>query len=107
MISHGVSRSSLCAASLGGFKTINNSTTMRHGPGTSLVQLYFSLVRPHCDYALAVLSAHVLKDKAALKDVKKFACRMSTRCRDSSYHNLKERIITRKPAACALVISEG
>ena len=63
-----------------------------NAPGASLVQLYLSLVRPHCDYASAVWSPHVMKDKAALEDVQKCACRMATRCRGSSYHNLLDLV---------------
>ena len=37
-----------------------------NAPSNSLVQLYLSLVRPHLDYASAIWSPHVKKDKIAL-----------------------------------------
>ena len=53
--------------------------------GNSLLQLYFSFVRPHLDYASAILwSPHLKKDKEALENVQKFACQMATRAWDSS-----------------------
>ena len=38
-----------------------------NAPGNSLLQLYLSLVRPHLDYASAVWSPYLIKDKAALE----------------------------------------
>ena len=45
----------------------------------SCFQLYLFLVRPLLEYASAVWSPHVKKDKDALKNIQKFACRMVTR----------------------------
>ena len=59
-----------------------------NAPSNSLVQLYLSLVRLHLDYASAIWSPHVKKDKIALENVQKFACRMATRSWDSSYQDL-------------------
>ena len=59
-----------------------------NAPSNSLVQLYLSLVRPHLDYASAIWPPHVKKDKIALENVQKFACRMATRSWDSSYQDL-------------------
>ena len=59
-----------------------------NSPSNSLVQLYLSLVRPHLDYASAIWSPHVKKDKIAHENVQKFACRMATRSWDSSYQDL-------------------
>ena len=59
-----------------------------NAPSNSLVQLYLSLVRPHLDYASAIWSPHVKKDKIALENVQKFACRMATRSWDSSYQDV-------------------
>ena len=59
-----------------------------NAPSNSLVQLYLSLVRPHLDYASAIWSPHVKKDKIALENVQKLACRMATRSWDSSYKDV-------------------
>ena len=56
--------------------------------GDSLLQLYLLLVRLHLDYASAVWSPHLKKDRDALESIQKFACRMATRAWDSSYHDL-------------------
>ena len=45
----------------------------------SLLQLYIFLVRPHLEYAAAVWSPHVKKDKDTLEKIQKFACRMASR----------------------------
>ena len=59
-----------------------------NAPGDSLLQLYLSLVRPHLDYASAIWSPHLMKDKDALENVQKLACRMATTIWDSSYQDL-------------------
>ena len=63
-----------------------------NAPSNSLVQLYLSLVRPHLDYASAIWYPHVKKDKIALENVQKFACRMATRSWDSSYQDLLDLV---------------
>ena len=63
-----------------------------NAPGNSLLQLYLSLVRPHLDYASAVWSPYLIKDKAALESVQMCACRMATRSWDSSYQDLLDLV---------------
>ena len=63
-----------------------------NAPGNSLLQLYLSLVRPHLDYASAVWSPYLIKDKAALESVQKFACHMATTSWDSSYQDLLDLV---------------
>ena len=48
----------------------------------------FLWLDPGIDYASAIWSPHVKKDKIALKNVQKFACRMATRSWDSSYQDV-------------------
>ena len=51
----------------------------------SLLQLYIFLVRPHLEYATAVWSPHLKKDKDTLEKIQKFACCMATRSWESGY----------------------
>ena len=53
-----------------------------------LKQLYLSLVRPHLEYGCHVWNPHLEKDKKALENVQKFACRIATAHWDESYDNL-------------------
>ena len=55
-----------------------------------LKQLYLSLVRPHLEYACQVWNPHLEKDKKAIENVQKFACRIATARWDDSYENLLE-----------------
>ena len=61
-----------------------------NAPGSALLQLYISLVRPHLDYASAIWSPYLSKDKTELENVQKFACRMATGLWDSGYQDLLE-----------------
>ena len=54
----------------------------------SLKQLYLSLVRSHLEYACQVWDPHLSKDKAALEEVQKFACKLATLKWGSSYEDL-------------------
>ena len=61
------------------------------------VVLYFnfnlSLVWPHLDYASAILSPYLSKDKIELENIqKKIACRMATGLCHSSYQDLLELV---------------
>ena len=47
---------------------------------------------PHLDYASAIWYPHLMKDKDALENVQKRACRMATRIWDSSYQDLLELV---------------
>ncbi len=58
--------------------------------GSSLIQLYLSLVRPHMDYASQVWDPHLYRDRSHLEDVQKFACRISTRLWNASYKEEKK-----------------
>ena len=59
-----------------------------HAEGTTLMQLYLSLIRPHLEYACLVWDPHTMKDKVLLEDVQKFALRMATKQWDSGYQEL-------------------
>ena len=63
-----------------------------NAPGSALLQLYISLVRPHLDYASAIWSPYLTKDKTELENIQKFACRMATGLWDSSYQDLLELV---------------
>ena len=56
--------------------------------GELLKQLYLALVQPHLDYACQVWDPHLIRDKAKLEKVQKFACRIASGRRDSSYQEL-------------------
>ena len=47
--------------------------------------IYIFLVRPHLEYASAVWSPHLKKDKDILEKIQKFACHMATRSWESGY----------------------
>ena len=54
----------------------------------ALRQLYLSLVRPHLEYGCQVWNPHLVKDKEALENVQKFACRIATAHWDENYEML-------------------
>ncbi len=54
----------------------------------TLKQLYFSMVRPHLDYACQIWDSHLAKDKKKLEDVQRFACRLASHQWDASYQDL-------------------
>ena len=54
----------------------------------SLKQLYLTLVRPHLDYACQVWDPYLIRDKAKLEKVQKFACRIASGRWDASYQEL-------------------
>ncbi len=56
--------------------------------GSSLIQLYLSLARPHMDYASQIWDPHLHRVRSHLEDVQTFACRISTRLWNSSYKEL-------------------
>ena len=55
-----------------------------------LKQLYLSLIIPHLEYGCHVWNPHPEKDKKALEDVQKFACRIATVRWDESYDTVFE-----------------
>ena len=56
----------------------------------TIKQLYISIVRPHLEYGSQVWDPHLSKDKAALENVQKFACRIASARWDASYEDLLE-----------------
>ena len=54
----------------------------------ALKQLYLSLVRPHLEYGCQVWNPHLVKDREALENVQKFACRIATVHWDENYETL-------------------
>jgi len=48
--------------------------------------------RPHLDYVSAMWSPHMKKDKVALENVQKFACRMATKSWDNGYEDLLDLV---------------
>ena len=54
----------------------------------ALKQLYLSLVRPHLEYGCQVWNPHLVKDREALENVQKFACRIATAHWDENYETL-------------------
>ena len=63
-----------------------------NAPSSTLLQLYISHVRPHLDYASAIWSPYLSKDKIELENIQKFACCMATGLWDSSYQDLLELV---------------
>ena len=93
MISLGVNMFNQSAVRLGrslAFSTEDSTIMLR--VATALLQLYISLIRPHLDYASAIWSPYLSKDKTELENVQKLACRMATRLWDSSYQDLLELV---------------
>lgn len=56
----------------------------------TIKQLYVSIVRPHLEYGSQVWDPHLSKDKSALENVQKFACRIASAQWDASYDDLLE-----------------
>ena len=50
--------------------------------------MYLSLVRPHLEYSCHFWNPHIEKDKSALENVQKFACRIASAHWDDSYNDL-------------------
>ena len=63
-----------------------------NAPGSALLQLYISLVRPHLDYASAIWSPYLSKDKTELENVPKF-------CMPHGYWTLGQQL-PRSPGTC-------
>ena len=55
-----------------------------------LKQLYLSLMKPHLEYGCHVWNPHHVKDKKALENIQKLACRIGTAHWDESYDSLLE-----------------
>ena len=60
--------------------------------GSTLLQLDWSLVTPHLEYASPVWNPHMHKDIKLLENVEKFAIRMITKRWDSGYQELLDMV---------------
>jgi hypothetical protein len=58
--------------------------------GDALRQMYISLVRPHLEYGCVIWDPHTISGTKSLESVQYFACKMATKCWDSSYEHLLE-----------------
>lgn len=54
----------------------------------AIKQLYISIVRPHLEYGCQIWDPHLVKDKTALENVQKFACRIASARWDEGYEDL-------------------
>ena len=75
----------------------------------TLLQLYKLLARPHLEYALAIWSPYLQKDKIMLEQVQKFALRMVTKHLDFNYDALLDvvninSLESRREEACLCLL---
>jgi len=73
-----------------GLQPLLTTVSAKEATGSACKTL--SLVRPYLDYASAIWSPHVNKDKVAPENVQKFACYMATKSWDSGYKDLLDLV---------------
>ena len=60
----------------------------QHSDPSTLLHLYFSLVRPHTEYAAQVWDPHLYKDISSLENIQKFALRVCCKNWNMGYSEL-------------------